>query len=191
MNEKIKEERRQLILTTALKVFTRKGFAASKMTDIAKEAKISYGLMYYYFKSKDEMYDELVKHAVVSSRSLMEEINQKAISPLQKVHELASVVLNGIGQKSSSAYYFVLCVAALMSDANPEPVKQSMERIMEPLNTLSKIIAEGQKVGQIKTGDPKNMAVAAFSMILGLSSLMISGKIDRLPSTEIFCRIFE
>lgn len=190
-NEKMKEEKRQLILLTALKVFTRKGYAASKMTDIAEEAKISYGLMYYYFKSKDEIYAELIGHAVSSSRALIDEIDQRAIPPLQKIHAIASTVLSGIGHKSSSAYYFMLCVAALMSDANPGPVSQEMKKIMEPLNILSRIISEGQKSGEIKAGDPGDLAVAAFSMILGLSSLLISKKIDRLPSVGIFCRLFE
>ena len=191
VNEQIKEERRRLILLSALKVFTRKGYAASKMTDVAEEAKISYGLMYYYFKSKDDIYAELVKHAADASRHLVEEIDRRPIPPVQKIRELASAVFGGLGNKSSSAYYFVLCVEALMSDAAPEPVRQSIGRIMEPLDTLSRIISEGQKANQMKPGDPMDMAVAAFSMVLGLSSMMISGRIDKLPPVEIFCRVFE
>lgn len=191
MNERIKEERRQLILLTSLKVFTHKGFAASKMSDIAVEAKTSYGLLYYYFKSKDEIYTELLNHAATSAQCLIEKIDSEDISPLEKIHELAERVLTGIGQKSSAAYYFVLCVEALMSDANPKSAAEAVGHIMDPLQSLCRIVKQGQKQGQIRWGDPMEMAVAGFSMILGLSSMMISGKIEKLPAAEIFCRIFE
>ena len=59
---------------SALKVFIHKGFAAAKMSDIATEAGISYGLMYHYFQSKDEIYAELVRDAVDSSRRVIEHV---------------------------------------------------------------------------------------------------------------------
>ena len=55
-NVQIKDDRQKQILSSALKVFIHKGFAATKMSDIATEAGISYGLMYHYFQSKDEIY---------------------------------------------------------------------------------------------------------------------------------------
>ena len=67
-NVQIKDDRQKQILASALKVFIHKGFAATKMSDIATEAGISYGLMYHYFQSKDEIYAELVKDAVDSSK---------------------------------------------------------------------------------------------------------------------------
>ena len=49
-NVQIKDDRQKQILASALKVFIHKGFAATKMSDIATEAGISYGLMYHYFQ---------------------------------------------------------------------------------------------------------------------------------------------
>ena len=192
INEQIKEQRRQLILLTALKTFTRKGFAASKMTDISTEANISYGLLYYYFKSKEEIYLELIKHAAYSSQNLINTIASDTLEkPLDKIHKLVTTILEGIKNKDSAAYYFVLCIEALTSDSNPEGVEKIVEEIMLPLTTISDIISDGQKEKQIKSGDAMDMAVASFSMILGLSSLMISGKIKQLPSSEIIFRIFQ
>jgi AcrR family transcriptional regulator len=54
-NELIKDERREQILSAALKVFARKGFAAAKISDIVARAGMSHGLVYHYFKSKEEL----------------------------------------------------------------------------------------------------------------------------------------
>ena len=45
------------ILKAARKVFTRKGYAAARMDDIAREAGINRALLHYYFRSKERMFD--------------------------------------------------------------------------------------------------------------------------------------
>lgn len=49
------------ILNAARRVFTRKGFAAARMEDIAQEAGINRALLHYYFRSKDKMFDMVFK----------------------------------------------------------------------------------------------------------------------------------
>jgi AcrR family transcriptional regulator len=51
----VSEERRHQIVESAAKVFARKGFADARMDDVAAEAGLSKGLLYWYFKSKDEI----------------------------------------------------------------------------------------------------------------------------------------
>ncbi len=53
------------ILEAALKVFTEKGFAATRMDHIAKEARINRALLHYYFRNKDKMFD-LILHRYCS-----------------------------------------------------------------------------------------------------------------------------
>ena len=55
-----KERRRQEILYAALELFVTKGYAATKITDIAKSANMSRGLMFHYFESKEKLYEELL-----------------------------------------------------------------------------------------------------------------------------------
>ena len=45
-------DKRQLILDAAIKVFADKGYHGSRVSDIANEAGIAYGLVYHYFKNK-------------------------------------------------------------------------------------------------------------------------------------------
>ena len=56
-----KEERRQKILMTALTLFVQKGYADTKIADIAAAVPMSTGLMFHYFESKEVLLTELVK----------------------------------------------------------------------------------------------------------------------------------
>lgn len=59
-NEDEKAQRHDAILAAAKKVFARKGFHATTMADIAKAARLSYGSVYWYFPSKETLFDELM-----------------------------------------------------------------------------------------------------------------------------------
>jgi TetR/AcrR family transcriptional regulator, fatty acid metabolism regulator protein len=48
-------ERRRTILRAAIDVFARKGYHGCRIADVAREAGVAYGLVYHYFKNKDEL----------------------------------------------------------------------------------------------------------------------------------------
>ena len=52
-------DRRRQILDAAIRVFARQGFHACRVSDIAREAGVAYGLVYHYFNSKDQVLNEL------------------------------------------------------------------------------------------------------------------------------------
>src|ERR671910_337322 len=52
-------DRRRQILDAAVRVFARQGFHACRVSDIADEAGVAYGLVYHYFRSKEEVLDTL------------------------------------------------------------------------------------------------------------------------------------
>ena len=58
---KIKESRRREIAICGLKVFCEKGYDSTTVDDIMKKAECSHGLFYHYFKSKKEIFDEVMK----------------------------------------------------------------------------------------------------------------------------------
>jgi AcrR family transcriptional regulator len=51
----VSEERRSQIIESAIKVFAREGFAKTRLDDVAAEAGLSKGLLYWYFRSKEEI----------------------------------------------------------------------------------------------------------------------------------------
>ena len=52
-------DKRRAILDAAIRVFARQGFHAARVSDIAAEAGVAYGLVYHYFDSKEQMLNEL------------------------------------------------------------------------------------------------------------------------------------
>lgn len=62
--EDIRMEKRKLIYETALWLFASKGYVATSISDIAKQADISKGLMYNYFKSKEELLQAIMDNLV-------------------------------------------------------------------------------------------------------------------------------
>jgi len=62
-----KERRRQEIIYTALELFVSKGYAATKITDIAKSVNMSRGLIFHYFESKEKLYEELIRMGLEGS----------------------------------------------------------------------------------------------------------------------------
>ena len=57
--DKIRQQKKRLILDTSLELFAEKGFHATSISQIAKKAKISKGLIYNYFESKDDILNEI------------------------------------------------------------------------------------------------------------------------------------
>ena len=60
-NKEIRESTRKTILDSALKLFSKKGFHGTSINEISKAAKISKGLSYNYFKSKEEILDSIIE----------------------------------------------------------------------------------------------------------------------------------
>lgn len=60
VSDEEKELRRQTILTAAKRVFSEKGYAATTVADVARAAGLSYGTIYWYFDSKEELFDALM-----------------------------------------------------------------------------------------------------------------------------------
>ncbi|NMC41616.1 MAG: TetR/AcrR family transcriptional regulator [Bacteroidales bacterium] len=62
--EAIREEKRALIMQSALELFSRNGYLATTISNIARYAGISKGLMYNYFPSKEELLHEIIRKSV-------------------------------------------------------------------------------------------------------------------------------
>ena len=54
-------DKRQAILDATLRLISQNGFHGASMSQVAEEAKVSTGIIYHYFESKDELIDELYK----------------------------------------------------------------------------------------------------------------------------------
>lgn len=183
----IRDERKEQIMDAALKVFSRRGIAGTKMSMIAAEAGISHGLLYHYFKSKDELFTTLVQMAMLGAQDAMKSIYDLQGSPLDKITYLTKEILDESGRP-----YFMLIHQARTSEGVPEKVKELIAQysLKSFVNELLPVFKEGQQSGEIAAGDPEELIAAYLSV---LSSLMMLNAQDeetyRLPSSDILMRM--
>ena len=71
-------DKRRLILDAAIRVFAREGYHRCRVSDIAREANVAYGLVYHYFRSKDEVLDTLFTERWTLLLDAIAEIIRKA-----------------------------------------------------------------------------------------------------------------
>ena len=84
-----KQEKRDLILDSSLKVFSRRGFSQATMQDIAAEADIGKGTIYEYFRSKDEI---IQNTWMAFMRRMGEQLEEILAAPLPGVEKLRHVL---------------------------------------------------------------------------------------------------
>jgi len=81
-----RERRRQQIIVAAKRVFSEKGFSKTTMEDIAREAELSPGTLYLYFKNKDELYASLSLRILQYMNIRLEDVKKEnSSSPEQKI----------------------------------------------------------------------------------------------------------
>ncbi len=83
-------DKRRNILDAAIKVFARQGFHSTRVSDIADEAGVAYGLVYHYFDSKDEVLNELFTERWSLLLTAIEEADASAESPRSKLAAVAA-----------------------------------------------------------------------------------------------------
>lgn len=191
-NEKIKDERREQILFNALKLFAKRGLAATKISDIAQSSGFSQGLVYHYFKSKEDVYTELVRRAVESSSQGVLALEKTPLEPLEKIKFIAKMSIESINKQDEAAYYFLLMTQASVYESNPEEAKQIIKNSFAPFEAMVRIVKEGQAKGLVRKDKPEALATVFWSAINGLALNKIAlGEEFIISDSEIIVRIFE
>ena len=163
-----KEKRREEILATGLDLFIRKGYAATKISDIAECVGMSVGLLFHYFKSKEKLYEELIKIGISGPMSVMSNADME---PLVFFESAAKQIFLYIQTQPFTAKMFVLMSQAFYNESAPQSVKDLLVDfdIYTPSATL---IQKGQASGSIRAGDPYALAIAYWCAIQGIAEEM-------------------
>jgi TetR/AcrR family fatty acid metabolism transcriptional regulator len=92
-------DKRRQILDAAIRVFARQGFYATRVSDIADEAGVAYGLVYHYFKSKDDSYrhdPELMKVIIVEVTRAANSFGRTHLAEIRRAYDsIAKIVADG------------------------------------------------------------------------------------------------
>ena len=83
-----------MILDAAVRVFARQGFHTCRVSDIADEAGVAYGLVYHYFRSKDEVLDTLFLERWDVMLEAIAEIDRRDVPARDKLYAVASFIVD-------------------------------------------------------------------------------------------------
>lgn len=166
-NERIRNERKELVLQAAARVFARKGLADARVADIAAEAGMSHGLAYRYFETKEELFAAVVKRATVGATQLVERMSTESGTPWEKLRNITQSMLDGIARRPE---YSLVMLHALSNVAVPFEVRELVQRQMLTLrDVLITLIREGQRTGEVGAGDAEQLAMIFLSCIQGIA----------------------
>jgi TetR/AcrR family transcriptional regulator, fatty acid metabolism regulator protein len=87
-------DKRRLILDAAVRVFAGRGFHACRVSDIAEEAGVAYGLVYHYFDSKDEVLDTLFLERWNVMLEMIREVDAQPIPVRDKLAAIVSFIVD-------------------------------------------------------------------------------------------------
>lgn len=175
-----KERRKQEIMQVALELFVSKGYAAAKVTDIAKRANMSTGLMFHYFESKEKLYEELIRMGLEGTTYPG---RQKCGHAIDYFVNFTEELFEYMKKQPVVAKMFVLMAEAQRSEATPEHIREIAKRV----NTIQQfvpIIEWGQKEGTIKEGEPLVISNAFWCSIQGIAEQYAVNQEIELPKAE-------
>jgi len=169
IREEQKQKRREEILKASLNLFIRKGYAATKISDIAESVGMSAGLLFHYFKSKESVYEQLIEYGMSGPMHTMG--NMGEAPPLVFFEQTAEQILFYIRTDAFVAGMFVLMSQAFLNDAAPQSVKDRLSGF-DVYTPTARLIKKGQQEGTIREGDPMALAIAYWCAISGIAEQM-------------------
>lgn len=186
------DERREMIFRHASQVFAAKGFAGTKITDIATAAGISQGLLYRHFASKDELFTQLIAASFAKLTAAAEALEQMPMPAHEKIALALQRIVAGMASDPAFSERVLLIAQASISEQIPEATKAVIQAERDkPYAVIARIMAAGQALGTILPGVPETLALLFWTTIKGLALHKVSfGEQFEMPDTAILCRLF-
>lgn len=161
-------DKRQVILDAAIKVFARTGYHGSRVSDIAREAGIAYGLVYHYFKNKEEILDTIFRERWGGFLEAVDAIADGTSATEDKLLSIAALILSAYRLREDWVKVLVFEIQRTSRFARPDQIK-AVGRFFQ---TVARILREGQERGELRADvDPD---VACYVFVGGLDIIVTS-----------------
>jgi len=171
-------DKRRLILDAAVHVFARQGFHTCRVSDIADEAKVAYGLVYHYFQSKDEMLDTLFLERWGLLLSAIDEIDAQAIPARAKLEAIASFIVDSYRHDPDVMKVIIVEVTRAANTFG----QTHLADIQQAYGKIAGIVAAAQADGAFRTGvTPQFAAMAFYGAIEQVLTGWIFGLLEQGP----------
>lgn len=191
-NKRIRDAKRELILTTALNQFSLNGYYSTRIQDIAEAADISQGLLYYYYPSKEAIYVDLVDDSLERINETARYVREMARPFGEKIMYALRILFKTI----ESSYRFrqtcrMIAQAAYQADISDDAKAQLDKKRDISYRIMSEIFRKGQVEGSVVDGDPMELSILFWTSVNGLAIYYATRDIaSNLPDYRLVAPMF-
>jgi TetR/AcrR family transcriptional regulator, fatty acid metabolism regulator protein len=164
-------DKRRMILDAAIRVFAREGFHRCRVSDIAREANVAYGLVYHYFRSKDEVLNTLFSERWALLLEAIDQVDREDSPVREKLHSIASFIIDSYQHDPDLMKVIIVEVTRAANTFG----RHHLEEIRRAYEGIATIVAQGQEEGKLRDDISADFA-----------SLCFYGAIEQLLSAWIF-----
>jgi AcrR family transcriptional regulator len=174
------QENKQFILNAAENVFAKKGFSLATMDKIAEAAQFSKATLYRYFKSKQEIFMEVILNTFDEAYKNSVKIKEKDLDSSEKLRELIRYILGYYQRKKNLSRIFIMEHSAMKKMLKidvrnqgwhsghhpmvPQAIKKKVEEIF---NVMVTIVEEGIRSGEFRDMNPKDVCYLLGALLRG------------------------
>jgi AcrR family transcriptional regulator len=172
-------DKRRQILDAAVSVFANRGFHACRVSDVADEAGVAYGLVYHYFGSKEEILNTLFTERWQIMLDAISELDRQQDVPARdKLYLVASFIIDSYRHDPDLMKVIIVEVTRAANSFG----RDHLPKIREAYELIGQIVEHAQSEGVFK---PDISSDFASMMFYGAIEQLLSGWIfDLLPQTE-------
>jgi TetR/AcrR family fatty acid metabolism transcriptional regulator len=172
------EDKRRKILRAAVRVFASKGYEATRVADIAREANVAYGLVYHYFDSKEDVLNSIFQEHLGLVHRVIETIDREKGSAREKLEAVVAFMIDGC-QVTPDVVRVLLLELRRSAMLLAAPRAEAVEGLFQRIEAL---IRRHQKDGSLRPGiDPR---MASYVFVGALETLLSGFALGTLPLTE-------
>jgi AcrR family transcriptional regulator len=184
----VKEEVRIHIVGVARRIFTRYGFRKATMEDIASTSQMGKSSIYYYFKSKEEIFRAVVEFEAMMLKERLSRIIRKNNSPPDRLKAYILFRLHHV--RTLENFYSALNEETLSHMGFILDIRRNFE--IEEQQLVGEILEDGMKQGVFQLSSSKIGAIAISTMMKGLELPLLldeAHKTDREELMEDLIRV--
>jgi TetR/AcrR family fatty acid metabolism transcriptional regulator len=172
-------DKRRQILDAAIRVFATRGFHACRVSDVADEAGVAYGLVYHYFGSKEEILNTLFTERWQIMLDAIAEIDrQQEVPARDKLYLVASFIIDSYRHEPDLMKVIIVEVTRAANSFG----REHLAKIREAYDMIGQIVEGAQREGVFKQEISADFAALMF---YGAIEQLLSGWIfDVIPHSE-------
>jgi TetR/AcrR family transcriptional regulator, fatty acid metabolism regulator protein len=153
-------DKRRVLLDAAVRVFARRGYHAARVGDIAEEAGVAHGLLYHYFKSKEEVLETIFNDTWSELLAAVRDVEESGDPASVQLRHVAAILLRSWRRQPDLVRVLVLEVT------RSAQLGERVSDVRDAMAAIERIVTRGQEAGDLRRDlDPRLASVVFYGAI--------------------------